>query len=221
MGQQDCRSRSEQQEQTQPNRAKDGPVHVLSPLVLKPVMMPVTAAIMMPRILPSVPTGPGRMTVAVSIAITVIGRPDMSRVSIATVGVVTVPMPAIALSYAVLLLFACLLEGLRQQMIENGTHFGLAHIQVHAPDYYPDRSIYKTLGGPEGTDVSGLLTAITSDPRVRAASPRVYGYGLVSHAHHSAGAELLGIVPDQEQQISALHEGTMRRALKICCSLPG
>lgn len=112
MSQQDCRSRPEQQEQTQPNRAKDGPVHVLSPLVLKPVMMPVTAAIMMPRIL-------------------------------------------------------------------------------------------------------------TSDPRVRAASPRVYGYGLVSHAHHSAGAELLGIVPDQEQQISALHEGTMRHALKICCSPPG
>jgi ABC-type lipoprotein release transport system permease subunit len=35
---------------------------------------------------------------------------------------------AIALGYAMLLVFACLLAGLRSQMIENGTQFGLCHI---------------------------------------------------------------------------------------------
>jgi ABC-type lipoprotein release transport system permease subunit len=112
---------------------------------------------------------------------------------------------AIALGYSMLLVFACLLAGLRAQMIDNGTRFGLSHIQLHAPDYYPDRSIYKTLGGPEGVEVRKLLAAVTADPRVRAASPRVYGYGLVSHTSHSAGAEILGVVPGQEPQISALH----------------
>lgn len=112
---------------------------------------------------------------------------------------------AITLGYVMLLVFACLLAGLRSQMIDNGTRFGLCHIQLHAPDYYPDRSIYKTLDGQEGVDVGKLLATVTADPRVRAASPRVYGYGLVSHAYHSAGAEILGIVPGQEQQISALH----------------
>ena len=37
-----------------------------------------------------------------------------------------------------------------------------------------------------------------------AAAPRVYGYGLVSAAHQSAGVELLGVVPDQEQRITVL-----------------
>jgi hypothetical protein len=46
---------------------------------------------------------------------------------------------------------------------------------------------------------------MTADSRVRAAAPRVYGYGLVSQAYHSAGAEILGVVPGQEQLISALH----------------
>ena len=121
-----------------------------------------------------------------------------------------ITMAAIALGYAMLLLFACLLEGLRLQMIENGTRLGLSHIQVHAPGYYPDRSIYQTLGGQGGADVSGLLAAVASNPRVRAASPRVYGYSLVSHVHHSAGAEILGVVPGQEQRISALHTRMVR-----------
>ncbi|MBI3801612.1 MAG: ABC transporter permease, partial [Deltaproteobacteria bacterium] len=116
-----------------------------------------------------------------------------------------ITVAAIALGYATLLFFACLLEGMRQQMIENGTSFSLSHLQVHAASYSPDHSIYETLGGREGTDVNGLLTAITADPRVRAASPRVYSYGLVSCGDHSAGTEILGVVPTQEQQLTALH----------------
>ncbi|MBI3795408.1 MAG: ABC transporter permease [Deltaproteobacteria bacterium] len=116
-----------------------------------------------------------------------------------------ITVAAIALGYAMLLVFACLLAGLRSQMTENGTQFGLCHMQVHAPDYSPDRSIYKTLGGQEGVDVAKLLATVTADARVRAAAPRVYGYGLVSQAYHSAGAEILGVVPGQEQQVSALH----------------
>jgi ABC-type lipoprotein release transport system permease subunit len=117
-----------------------------------------------------------------------------------------IAMAAIALGYAMLLFVACLMAGLRWQMIENGTRLGLSEIQVHAPDYYPNRSIQKTLGGGRGTDVSALLAAITADPRVYAAAPRVYGYGLVSASHgSSAGVALLGIVPDQEAKISVLH----------------
>jgi ABC-type lipoprotein release transport system permease subunit len=116
-----------------------------------------------------------------------------------------VTMAAIALGYAMLLLFACLLEGLQQQMIKNGTSLGLSHMQVHAPAYYPDRSLYDTLGGRGGTDVDRLLAAITADRRVRAASPRVYGYGLAGYEDRSAGVEILGALPAQEQQVTTLH----------------
>ena len=52
--------------------------------------------------------------------------------------------------------------------------------------------------------MSALVASIAADPRVQAASPRAYAYGLVSAPHQSAGAELLGVVPDTEPQISVL-----------------
>jgi ABC-type lipoprotein release transport system permease subunit len=60
------------------------------------------------------------------------------------------------------------------------------------------------LGGRNGIEVSALVAAIAADPWVQAASPRVYGYGLVSATHQSAGAQLLGVIPDQEQKITVL-----------------
>lgn len=89
-------------------------------------------------------------------------------------------------------------------MIESGTDLVLSDIEVHAPDYYPDRPIQLTLGGRNGTEVSALVAAIVADPRVQAASPRVYAYGLVSATRQSAGAQLLGVVPDLEQKITVL-----------------
>jgi ABC-type lipoprotein release transport system permease subunit len=115
-----------------------------------------------------------------------------------------IAMAAIGLGYAMLLFVACLMAGLRQQMIESATNLGLSDIEVHAPDYYPDRPMQQTFGGRKGTDVSALLAAITADPRVEAASPRVYAYGLVGATHQSVGAQLLGVVPDQEQKITVL-----------------
>ncbi len=115
-----------------------------------------------------------------------------------------IAMAAIGFGYAMLLFVACLMAGLRQQMIESGTDLLLSDIEVHAPEYYPDRPLQRTLGGRSGTDVSALVAAIAAEPGVEAASPRVYAYGLVSATHQSAGAQLLGVVPDQEQKITVL-----------------
>ncbi len=115
-----------------------------------------------------------------------------------------IAMAAIGVGYAMLLFVACLMAGLRHQMIESGTDLGLSDIEVHAPGYYPDRPIQQTLGGQHGTDVAALLAAIAANPGVQAASPRVYAYGLVSATDQSAGAQLLGVVPDQERKITVL-----------------
>ncbi len=103
-----------------------------------------------------------------------------------------------------LMFVACLMAGLREQMIESGTGLVLSDIEVQAPGYYPDHPIQLTLGGRKGTDVDALMAAITSNPSVLAASPRVYGYGLVSVTHQSAGTELLGVVPGLEQKVTVL-----------------
>jgi putative ABC transport system permease protein len=115
-----------------------------------------------------------------------------------------IAMAAIGLGYAMLLFVACLMSGLRQQMIESGTDLILSDIEVHASDYYPDRPIDRTLGGKDGTDVSALIAEISADPRVQVASPRVYAYGLISATHQSAGAQLVGVVPATEQKITVL-----------------
>jgi ABC-type lipoprotein release transport system permease subunit len=123
-----------------------------------------------------------------------------------------IAMAAIGLGYAMLLFVACLMAGLRQQMVESGTDLVLSDAEVHAPAYYPDRPIDQTLGERDGTDVSALLAVIAADPRVEAASPRVYGYGLVSATHQSAGAQLLGVLPDPEQKITVLQSRMVKGA---------
>jgi ABC-type lipoprotein release transport system permease subunit len=115
-----------------------------------------------------------------------------------------IAMSAIGFGYVMLLFVACLMAGLRQQMIETGTGLVLSDIQVHAPAYYPNRPMHQTLGGQKGTNVTTLVAAITADPRVYAASPRVYGYGLASAGDQSAGVEILGVDPHQEQKITVL-----------------
>ena len=51
---------------------------------------------------------------------------------------------ATALLFLVLLL--SMTEGLREQLLENGTGLGLMsttrHVQIHHVDYLPDRSVY-------------------------------------------------------------------------------
>ncbi len=128
-----------------------------------------------------------------------------------------ITMAAIAFGYAMLLFVACLMAGLRWQMIQNGTCLVMSQIQIHAPGYYTNRSLQKTLGGRKGTDVSALLASISADRRVSAVAPRVYGYGLLSAAHRSAGVELMGVVPEQEPKITTLNtqisKGSYLRAL--------
>jgi putative ABC transport system permease protein len=121
-----------------------------------------------------------------------------------------ITMAAIAVGYAMLMFVACLMAGLRWQMVENGTRLLLSQIQVHDPAYYPNRSIQDTLGGKNCTEVSTLLSAITADPRVQAAAPRVYGYGMVSAADRSYGVELLGIDPDREPKVTALQNQMLK-----------
>jgi len=123
-----------------------------------------------------------------------------------------IAMTAIGVGYAMLLFVACLMGGLRQQMIESGTGLILSDIEVHAPDYYPDRPIQLTLGGRKGTEVGALLAATAADPRVQAVSPRAYAYGLVSGTHQSAGVQLFGVVPDLEQKVTMLQTRMVKGA---------
>lgn len=110
----------------------------------------------------------------------------------------------LAVGYMAVVLLAGLMGGLVAEMIENGTGLVSGQIQLHAEDYLPDHTIYETLGGRDGIDVDRVLAGIDEHPGVRAATPRVYGGGLVSSGEATTAATLMGIEPRLEAQVTRL-----------------
>lgn len=114
---------------------------------------------------------------------------------------------AIASGLLFLVLLLGMTEGLKDQMLSNGTSLLQGHFQVHNSNYLPDRSLYDWIGESEQIDLQSLLSGILSQPEVEAVTPRVYGFGLVSTGEHSAGAQLLGIDPASEPQVTTFLGG--------------
>ena len=95
-------------------------------------------------------------------------------------------------------------DGLKVEMIENGTGLMTGQIQIHSPRYRPDRSLYETLGGRAGADFEAVIRTVVRDPAVVAAAPRVYGAGLLSSGQSTRGGMLMGIDLDRESGVSRL-----------------
>ena len=98
-------------------------------------------------------------------------------------------------------------DGLKAEMVENGTGILTGQLQVHAADYRPERSLYDTIGGRDGTDVSALLEAVVSDPAIEAAAPRVYAGGLVSSGESTSAGMIMGIDIELEPRVSRILTG--------------
>jgi ABC-type lipoprotein release transport system permease subunit len=110
----------------------------------------------------------------------------------------------LALGYSAVVVMTGLSRGLVAEMIDNGTGMLTGQLQVFADDYLPDRGIYDTLGGRDGIDVESLVSAVAADPRIAAASPRVYAGGLVSTGAATAAGVVLGVDPAREIHVSRL-----------------
>lgn len=111
---------------------------------------------------------------------------------------------AFAAAYAFVIAEVGILEGLKFQLLGNGTLLLLGHLQIHAQTYLPDRGLYDTIGGEDGIDVAALLSELEHRSESVRATPRVQAFGLVSLGDHSAGAELLGIDPRREVRVTTL-----------------
>ncbi len=98
-------------------------------------------------------------------------------------------------------------DGLKAEMVENGTGLLSGQLQVHSLDYRPERSLYETIGGRDGADVEELLRAVTNDPAIEAAAPRVYAGGLVSSGESTLAGMLMGIDPVREPNVSRILTG--------------
>jgi ABC-type lipoprotein release transport system permease subunit len=90
----------------------------------------------------------------------------------------------------------------------------VGHVQIHDRQYLPDRDLYETIGNAEGFDWRPLLARLEQDEQVLAASPRVFGFGLLSTGERSAGAQIIGVDPDLEGKLSRIVDAGSLAALK-------
>ena len=93
-------------------------------------------------------------------------------------------------------------EGLLAEMVENATGLVSGQIEIHDTEYRPERSLYDTIGGRNGTDVTQLLDEVAADAAVVGVAPRVYAGGLVSSGDSTTAGMLMGIDPIRELTVS-------------------
>ena len=111
---------------------------------------------------------------------------------------------ALAFGYLASVTMIGLWGGMLTEMIETGTNLVSGQLQLHDPDYYPERSMYATLGGRDGIDVDELVRLVRDTPGIVAASPRVYGGGLVSSGDETVAGIFVGVDPDREVEVTRL-----------------
>jgi ABC-type lipoprotein release transport system permease subunit len=115
-----------------------------------------------------------------------------------------ITMAGLAFGYLAVVLLVGWMEGLTAEMIESATTTLSGQLQVHDIDYRPERKIYDTIGGREGTDVDAIVSEVASDPMVEAAAPRVFAGGLVSSGEATVAGLIMGIDPQLEPRVSRI-----------------
>ena len=103
-----------------------------------------------------------------------------------------ITLAAVTSSTAILISSYGLMDGLMQHAVSNATNLVVGEVQVHAPGYLADHSMYKPLTEPD------LIFQAAQKKNVSAALRR-YGYGLVAMGSKSAGARFWGVDPVQER----------------------
>ena len=89
-------------------------------------------------------------------------------------------------------------QGIMVEMVESATSLVNGQIEIHDAEYRPERSLYDTIGGRDGTDVDAMLRTIDAEPSVVAAAPRVYAGGLISSGQATLAGMFMGIDPARE-----------------------
>ncbi|RLF59133.1 MAG: hypothetical protein DRN37_04155, partial [Thermoplasmata archaeon] len=110
-----------------------------------------------------------------------------------------ITVAAISLNVAVLIASYGLMDGMVKHLISNVTNMVTGEVQIHAPRYLVDHSMYKVVKNP-----TGIMERLGS--RSIHGVARSYGYGLVACGNKSAGALFWGVDPAMEKKYFDLAE---------------
>jgi ABC-type lipoprotein release transport system permease subunit len=110
-------------------------------------------------------------------------------------------LSAMIASLSLLILSLGVYSGMIRDMLASATEQYRGHVVVSRDGYQDDHDLFATF-----RPSAGLGERITADPEVVGLSPRLRAYGLVAHGQNTRPAELLGIEPRRERQVTRLQQ---------------
>ena len=110
-----------------------------------------------------------------------------------------VTVAATTLAFTVMIVYSSLVEGYLRSMERNILDLELGDVQIHAPDYEDDPSLYSSIQDPDA-----LLRRF--DERGYHATTRLLGFGLGAAGEASAGVTLYGIDVARDSMVSRIDE---------------
>lgn len=122
---------------------------------------------------------------------------------------------AMAVGVAMAMSLICINDGTYHKFFEVMVEGNLGHIQVHHPDFPTSRSPYDSIG-----DATTVLDAVKAQPEVRHVTVRGFGAALIGGEGRSAGAQLIGIDPENEAAVTKL-DRQVRAGEYLDLSAPG
>ncbi|MGM0461659.1 MAG: ABC transporter permease [Fibrobacterota bacterium] len=108
---------------------------------------------------------------------------------------------AISIGIAGLIVTDAFMKGMMDNLIRNGTASFIGDAQIHSRAYKNNPETEHTL--PEYNTIEKKLSRY---PEIRAYSPRIISMGLLSSAENSESAEVWGIDPEKEQNVTIISE---------------
>ena len=110
-------------------------------------------------------------------------------------------MSAIAFSYGLMLVMFGIAQDSYRQMGDSIVEAVGGHILVHGEGYWE-----MPTGGQRVADPERLRADLEAMTEVEAVASRVMGYGLLGTARTSEGAQIMGVVPEQEEAFLGLRD---------------
>lgn len=110
-------------------------------------------------------------------------------------------LSAMVVSAALLILALGVFSGMFKDMLASATEQYHGHLVLAQPEYHQRRDLFAYL--PE--DIADL-TGLDREVEIIGQSPRLRSFGLLSRSETSQPVELLGIIPEREQQVTSLQQ---------------
>lgn len=108
-------------------------------------------------------------------------------------------LSAMVVSASLLILALGVFSGMFRDMLSSATEQYSGHLVLSSPEYHLRRDLFAHLPAD-----SAVLPTLANEVEITGKSPRLRGFGLLSRRETSKPVELLGIIPELEQQVTSL-----------------